>query len=142
MISILTSIFLAFAVIIKFIKSILVKYLVHSVIISAQFTITASTILFVLSFYFFAVTSLVAVYNLGIDIFNYASSSTLPGVSCLFGLLDCIGFSAAAQIGYSLMYSALSTIMIFHLFKFTLSAMRMIMNEIFKLGLLIGQAMD
>jgi len=142
MLATLLGIFAGVGIVIKFIKSILVKYLVHSVIISAQFAITASTIVFVGLFYTFTITALVSLYNMGIDIFDYATNAGLPGVSCLFGLMDCVGLSAAMQIGFSMMYSALSTIVIFHLFKFTFSAMRIIMNEVFKLGVLIGQALN
>jgi len=141
MLAALAGIFSLIGLIVTFIKKLLVKYVVHAVIISAQFAVTASTIVFVMAFYAFTLTALVTIYNKGIEIFEYASNSGLQSVSCLAGLVDCIGLGAAMQNGFSLMYAALSTIVIFHLFKFTLTAMRMIMNELFKLGLLIGQAL-
>ena len=132
----------SFAIVIKFIKSILVKYLVHSVIITLQFALTASTIIFVMAFYGFTITALISVFNLGIDTFNYASTSSNSSLSCLFGLLGCTGIAPAIQNGFAMLYSALSTVVIFHLFKFTMGAMRMIMNEVFKLGVLLGQALS
>ena len=141
MIAGILAVFGAIVVIIKFIKSFLVKYVVHSVIIAAQFAITASTIAFTMAFYTFTLTALVSVYNKGIEIFEYASNSGLQGVSCLAGLVNCIGLGSAMTNGFSMMYAALSTIVIFHLFKFTFTAMRLIMNEVFKLGVLLGQAL-
>ncbi|NCP38844.1 MAG: hypothetical protein GW821_19755 [Shewanella vesiculosa] len=141
MLAVLSAIGVAVGFIIKFIKSFLVKYVVHAVIISAQFAVTASTIAFVVLFYGFAITALVSIYNLGIDIFDYAQNG-INGVQCFAGLVECIGLAGALQNGFTMLYASLSTIVIFHLFKFTLTAFRLIMNEVFKLGLLLGQAMN
>lgn len=130
----------AIGFIVKFVKDFIAKYLVHSVIISAQFAITASTIVFVILFYTFTITSLVTLYNKGLEIFDYASNSGLQSLACFAHLVDCIGLASALENGFTLFYASLSTIVIFHLFKFTFHAMKIIMNEVFKLGLLLGQA--
>ncbi len=142
MVTLLISIFGGLVLIVKFIKSIIVKYLVHTVILGLQFAVTATTITFVSAFYFFTITALISVFNLGIEIIEYASNSGIQGVSCLANLVNCIGLASAMENGFALMYSALSSIVIFHLFKFTFGAMKMIMNEIFKLGVLLGQAVN
>ena len=138
----LAGIFTLVGLIIKFIKSILVKYLVHSVILTLQFAVTASTIVFVVAFYGFTITALISVFNAGIDILNYASSSGINSVECFAGLVNCIGLTPALQNGFAMFYTALSSVVIFHLFRFTYGAIKMIMNEIFKLGILLGQAVN
>jgi hypothetical protein len=140
MIQAIMLVFGGIVLIIKVIKSILIKYAAHAVIIGVQFTITATLITFVMLFYVFIITSLVTIYNKIIEIFNYIQSGTNADLSCFFGALDCVGLTAAFQNGFTIVYSALTTILIFHLFKFTLSTMRIIGNELFKLGVLIGQA--
>lgn len=131
----------AIGLVIKFVKSILVKYVGFAVVLSFQFAITASTIVFVLAFYAFIVTSLVTAYNYGHSIPDYILANS-GGLSCFMGVLDMIGFSAAFSNGYTMFFVTLSTIMIFHLMKFTFFATRMIANEVFKLGVLLGQAMS
>jgi hypothetical protein len=125
--------------VVKFIKSILVKYVGFAFILSAQFAITASTIAFVIVFYTFTITALVSIYNKGIEIFTYATTSSSGILSCLFGYSQCIGLAPALQNGFTMAYGVLSTVVIFHLLKFTFSAMKIIANEFFKLGLLLGQ---
>ena len=135
-------IFSAIVLIVKFIKSILVKYVGFTVILSAQFTITSASIIFMIGFYAFTITALIEIYNMGINIFDYASTTNNSSVSCLLGYLDCLGFTPAAQNGFTMAYGVLSTVVIFHLLKFTYSAMRIIGNELFKLGILLGQALS
>ena len=142
MIAGIIAVFTAIGVVIKFIKSIIVKYLVHGAILSLQFTVTASTIIFVVLFYGFTITALVSVFNMGINIMDYASNSGLTSLACFAHLLNCTGISPALQNGFTLFYASLSTIVIFHLFKFTFGASKLIMNEIFKLGVLLGQAVN
>jgi len=141
MISSLIAILGGIYLVIKFIKSLLIKYVGFAIILTAQFAITASVITFVIVFYTFTITALVSIYNKGIDIFNYVSTSTSGPVTCLFGLADCIGLTPALQNGFTMMYGVLSTVVIFHLLKFTFSAMKIIANELFKLGVLLGQAL-
>lgn len=126
----------------KIIKIILVKYIGHALILGAQFTITALTIIFVMVFYTFTITALVSIFNLGVDIFTYASTADSSMVSCMFGYMDCVGITPALQNGFTMAYGVLSTVVIFHLMKFTYSAMKIIGNELFKLGLLLGQALN
>lgn len=127
---------------VKFIKGILVKYVGFAIILSSQFVITASLISFVVIFYAFTITALVSIYNKGTEIFIYATTADNGMLSCLFGFLDCIGVASALQNGLSMAYGALSIVVIFHLMKFTFSAMKIIGNELFKLGLLLGQALS
>lgn len=126
---------------VKFVKNLLIKYVVFGAVLTFQFAITASTIVFVLAFYAFFITSLVTLYNYGFEITSYMSSSG-SGLSCVLGLLDLIGFLPALNNGYTIFFASLSTILIFHLMKFTFFAMRMIANEVFKLGVLLGQALS
>ncbi|MDX9744120.1 MAG: hypothetical protein RBT59_09905 [Arcobacteraceae bacterium] len=142
MIQILLGLFGAVGFVVKFIKGLLVKYVGHALILSAQFSITAITITFVVAFYLFTITALVSVYNLAIDILNYATTSTNGLLSCLFGMMNCAGVIPALQNGITLFYGVLVTIVLFHLMKFTFSAMKIIGNELFKLGLLLGQALN
>lgn len=135
------AIFGVFLIIIKFIKDILVRYVGHAIILTAQFAFTASTILFVVAFYAFAITTLIKIFNLGIEIFTYSTTSTNGAVSCLFGFLNCVGFAPALQNGFIIVYASLSSVVIFHLMKFTYHAMKIIGNELFKLGVLLGQAL-
>ena len=127
--------------VISFLKFFLVKYVGHTLIISAQFTITASTIAFVLGFYLFVVTSLISIYNMGIDIVSLLSTNQDSSLSCVYYMLNCVGITPALENGFTLFYGALSTIMIFHLTRFTFSSLKVIGNEVFKLGLLLGQAL-
>ena len=138
----LTGIFLALVAVVKFIKKYLLKYVGFSAILSLQFSITASTIVFVLAFYAFTITSLVAIYNKGVDIFTYVTTAPNSSVSCLFGYMNCIGITPALQNGLTMAYGVLTSVVIFHLFKFTFGAIRMVANEIFKLGVLLGQALN
>lgn len=144
MITLLTAIFGGIGLVIKFVKNLLVKYVAFGVVLTFQFGITASTIVFVLAFYAFAVTSLITAYNVGINAVTYITNAGGGSgiLSCMVGLLDIIGFNSALQNGYTMFFASLSTIMIFHLMKFTFHAMRMIANEVFKLGVLLGQALS
>lgn len=141
MLEVAISIFTGIALLIKFVKSILVKYIGFAIIISFQFAITASTIVFMMSFYAFIITSLITVYNYGHSIPDYIVSNS-SGLACFVGVLDLIGVTSAFSNGYTIFFSSLSMIMIFHLMKFTFFTMRIIANEVFKLGVLLGQALS
>jgi len=141
MIQALVGIGLGVIFIVKFIKSFLIKYVGFAFVLSVQFTISASTIAFVVLFYSFIITALVAVYNKGIDIFTYATTAHNGTLSCLFGYMSCIGLTPAIQNGFTMAYGVLTTIVIFHLMKFTFSAMKVIGNELYKLGVLLGLAL-
>ena len=132
----------AVAFVVKFIKSFLLKYVTFGVILSFQFTVTASTIAFVLFIYAFVITSFVALYNQAQEVINFIFNPPGSDLSCLFGLLSCMGITPALQNGVSIFFAALSPIMLFHLFKFTFWALSKIKDEIFKLGLLLGQALS
>jgi len=125
MIQVLLGIFALFGFVIKFM----------------QFTLTAVTITAVSAFYFFVVTSLVSIYNKLIDIFYYVTTPTGGMVSCFFGAMECAGVTPALMNGLTAFYGVIVTVIVFHLMKFTFHAIKMIGNEIFKLGLLIGQAL-
>ncbi|MBE0514901.1 hypothetical protein [Sulfurimonas sp.] len=135
------AILLSVGLIVKFIKNLLVKYVVFGVVLTFQFGITAATITFVLAFYVFVITSLITLYNYGFEITSYMSSGT-SGLSCFMGLLELIGFLPAVNQGYTIFFASLSTILVFRLMSFTFFAMRMIANEVFKLGVLLGQALS
>ena len=141
MIALLSQIFGGITFIVIFIKKFLVKYATFAVVLSIQFTITASTIAFVLFFYGFTITALISLYNSVFDIFNYISNSGIPVVAEFMGFLNCIGVLPALNFGFSLFYSALSTAMMFHLIRFTYGALKAVKDEIFKLGVLLGQAL-
>lgn len=141
MFSLLLGILSAIGLVIKFIKDFLVKYVGHGFILTAQFAITATTITFVMVFYAFTITSLIAIFNKGIDIFSYASTASNGSLTCFFGYANCIGITPALQNGFTMAYGVLSTVVIFHLMKFTFNAIKIIGNELFKLGLLLGQAL-
>jgi hypothetical protein len=143
MVQILLAIGAGIAFIIKFIKGILIKYVTHGVVLTLQFAITASTIVFVMAFYALFISSIVYVYNLGFDVLTMASSgSGFDGVDCFYGLLNCIGAVPAFQNGFTIFMGAISSVALFHLTKFTYGAFRVIANEIFKLGVLLGQAVN
>jgi len=131
----------AIGLVIKFIKNLLVKYVGFGVVLTFQFSITASTIVFLLAFYAFIITSLVSLYNYGYEIINFINGFN-SSLSCAFGLLELIGFLPALNNAYTIFFASLSTVLIFHLMKFTFFAMRMIANEVFKLGVLLGQALS
>lgn len=131
----------AIGLVIKFIKNLLVKYVGFGVVLTFQFSITASTIVFLLAFYAFIITSLVSLYNYGYEIINFINGFN-SALSCAFGLLELIGFLPALNNAYTIFFASLSIVLIFHLMKFTFFAMRMIANEVFKLGVLLGQALS
>lgn len=126
--------------VIQFIKWLLVKYVVHAVIISFQFGITAAVITFTLAFYAFTITALIVLYNQMHGIFDYIENSNVQLVSCFYNMLNCAGASTAIDNGILMIWSAFTTVAVFNLFRFTLFGMRLIGNEVFKLGMLIGQA--
>jgi len=140
--SIIGSIFAAVTFIVKFLKTYVLKYVTHGLILSLQFSITTATVLFVIAFYGFTITTFITLYNSAIDIINYFLSYNDSTLAPLYGLLNCIGFLPALNVGVSLFFTALGSIMVFHLTKFTYHALAVIKNEIFKLGVLLGQAVD
>jgi hypothetical protein len=140
MIAFLLAIFSGIAFVIKFIKSLLIKYVGFAAILTFQFAVTASLITFVLAFYAFTITALIGVYNQAYAIPTYLSN--FVGVDCFLGLLHVVGFAPALQNGFNAFFAVLSTILIFNLFKFTLHTMRLIGTELFKLGVLLGQALS
>jgi len=132
----------AFMYVIKFLKGILLKYATHAVILSIQFTITATTIAFVIAFYAFTITSFIAIYNSVFDFFDYLFQNTDSSLSCMYSLLDCTGVTPALENGVSLFFASIFGVMMFHLMRFTFGALNVIKNEIFKLGVLLGQAVN
>lgn len=141
MFTVLASILTAIGLVIKFIKNILLKYVTFGVVLTFQFGVTATVITFVLGFYAFVITSLITLYNYGFEIVSYIQSGS-TGLSCFFGLLDLIGFLPAVNQGYTIFFASLSTVLVFRLMGFTFFAMRMIGQEVFKLGVLLGQALS
>lgn len=141
MIETLAAILLGIGLVIKFVKNFLVKYVGFAVVLTFQFGVTATTITFVLAFYAFVVTTFISVYNYGYEISSYISGSS-GGLSCFMGLLDLIGFLPALNQGYTLLFASISIVLIVKLMSFTFFAMRMIGNEVFKLGVLLGQALS
>jgi len=128
--------------IIKFLKNILLKYATHAVILSVQFTITASTIAFVILFYGFTITAFISLYNSLINALNYVLNNPDATLSTFYGFLSCMGVTDAVNNGVTLLFASVGSIMIFHLFRFTFGALNVIKNEIFKLGVLLGQAVN
>ena len=141
MIALLGQVFAGIWFVVSFIKKFLLKYATFAVVLSLQFTITASTIAFVLFFYGFTITVFISLYNKVFEIVDYISSYNAPGVSQFFGFLDCIGVLPALQSGFTYFYTALGTVMMFHLIRFTFGALSAVKDEIFKLGVLLGQAL-
>ena len=139
MTALLVSIFTAFTLVIKFVKSILLKYAIFAIVLTFQITIATATIVFVLAFYSLIITSLIHVYNFGHSIPEYIVSHA-SGLSCFIGVLDLIGFTAAFSNGFTFFFASLTTILMFHLFKFTLFAIRIIANEVFKVVTSLVQA--
>lgn len=137
----LAGILVSIGIVVKFIKSLLLKFVTHGAVIMFQLGITATMITFILAFYAFIITSLVSLYNYGNEISTFISSSS-SSLSCFMGLLDLIGFLPALNQGYTMFFASISTILIFKLMGFTFWAMRMIANEVFKLGVLLGQALS
>lgn len=145
MLAFLVSIFGGIGLIVKFVKSILVKYVGFAAILAFQFAITASTITFTLGFYAFVITSLVTAYNFGISTAQYIATggdSTNSILSCFLNLLSLTGVTGALNNAYTMFFGSLSTIAVFHLLKFTFWALKHIGNELFKLGVLLGQALS
>ncbi|TKI68885.1 hypothetical protein FCU45_07935 [Sulfurimonas crateris] len=137
----IASILLFVGLIIKFIKNLLLKYVAFGVVLTFQFSIAAATIAFVLLFYGFVITSLISLYNFGSSIGDYINSSS-SALSCFMGLLELLGILSACNQGYTLFFASVSTVLVFRLMSFTFFAMRMIANELFKLGVLLGQALS
>lgn len=145
MFPVLMAIFSGVGFVIKFIKGFLVKNVGFAVILSFQFGVTASTIAFVLGFYAFVITSFVTAYNFGVSTAHYISSGgglSNQTLSCFLSLLDLLGIVGAINNAYTMFFASLSTIALFHLMKFTFWAVRQIANELFKLGVLLGQALS
>lgn len=144
MIEALVGIFAGITLLVKFVKSFLVKYVAFAVVLTFQFSVTAATITFVIGFYAFIITSMVTAYNLGISAANYVAEGMGSGtlISCFLAVLELVGITSALNNGYILFFASLSTIMLFHLMKFTYWAMKQIANEVFKLGVLLGQALS
>lgn len=127
--------------IVKLIKNFLVKYVTHAIIIAFQFTITATTIAFTLMYFGFVITMYVTLYNSGISFINYLSHPD-SSLACFMSVLSCSGVTDALNNGLTMLFASFVPLMVFHLIKFTFGAMNLIKNEIFKLGVLIGQALD
>jgi hypothetical protein len=142
-ITIISSILAVLTFIVKFLKDILLKYVTHALILSLQFAITSTSIVFVVAFYAFTITAFLALYNRAIYIINYfITYNGDSAIAPLYGFLNCIGVLPALDVGVSLFFTALGSIMVFHLFRFTYGALNVVKNEIFKLGVLLGQAVD
>jgi len=144
MVEALIGIFTAITLIVKFVKSILVKYVLFGVVLTFQFGVAAATIAFIIAFYAFIITSLITAYNFGISTAEYIADGMGSGtvVSCFIAMLELIGVTSALNNGYAMFFASLSFIAIFHLMKFTYWAMKQIANEVFKLGVLLGQALS
>jgi len=130
--------------ILKMIKNFLLKYLGHAAIISFQFSVTAITITFVLAVVAFAVTGLISLYNLIQRLFDFVSSGVSGGglLSCFFSVLSCSGVASGIDFGISVLMGVLSSILLFRLMVFIFYGIKIIGNEIFKLGVLLGQALN
>ncbi|WP_457560554.1 hypothetical protein [Caminibacter sp.] len=125
--------------IVGFITGFWKKFLSKSVIIGFQLFFTSSTITIILSFYFFIATTLVFVYNKIHSFFDsinsYSSDSKL---SCFFHLLHCSGLDVVFVTFFNELYVIFITMLLFKLFSFTRWAMKVISDEMFKLGVLLG----
>ena len=81
-------------------------------------------------------------YNFFIDSVTYFYSNTDSALYCFYTVLNCSGASSALLNLFGMFFTALGTIMVFHLIRFTFGALKAIKDEIFKLGLLLGQALS
>lgn len=139
--SLISGISVAVTFIIKFIKGILIKYVTHAAIIGFQLTITAATIAFTMMYFAFVITMYVTLYNSGIAFIHYISASD-ASLACFMSVLSCSGVTDALNNGITMLFASFVPLMVFHLIRFTLGAFTHIKTEIFKLGVLIGQALD
>jgi len=139
---IVSAIFFILYGVFKILKSFFVKYLTHGVILGFQFAFTASSIVVVVGFVLFSITALVGIYNQIQDLINYISTANTGALSCFFSVLECSGALLAINNGITLIFGAISTVALFHLAKFLIYGLKFIGNELFKLGVLLGQAVN
>jgi hypothetical protein len=115
------------------------KFLSKPVILGFQFFFTSSTITIILSFYFFITTSLVFIYNKIHELFaSIEKSFSETFLACFFHLLHCAGLDVVFTTFFNELYTILITVLIFKLFSFTRWAMKIISDEMFKFGVLLG----
>ena len=115
------------------------KFLTKGLILSFQFFVASSLVGFFITLYGFAITSLVWIYNKAHAIF-YAIQNDMGGsLHCVSHVLACSGVSPVFNAFFSEFWSLLMTILILKLMWLTRTAIMLISNELFKLGVLMGQ---
>ena len=115
------------------------KFLTKGLILSFQLFVASSLIGFFITLYGFAITSLVWIYNKAHAIFSVIQGDFGGSLQCVGYLLSCSGISPVFNAFFSELWSLLMTILILKLMWLTRTAIAMISNELFKLGVLMGQ---
>jgi len=126
-------------IIITFIASFWKKILSKTVIVSFQFFFTSSLITFAVAFYFVVITTLVFIYNKINDIFDLIQNSfSNSALQCFYNVLHCSGIDVVFSTFFHELYAMFMTVLLFKLYFFTRHIMKMISDEMFKLGVLLG----
>lgn len=121
----------------KFIKKFLVKFITHGFVISAQFTIL-TTLLVALTAYIIAlISAMIWLYNSTYDVLNSGFHNT--SLSCIFGMLDCMGIISAFETSFSAVWFVVVMILSLHLARIVVSTLDLIGRLVFQIGLLLGQ---
>jgi len=119
------------------------RSLTHYSTIMAQTFFLGMTITFTVLYVGLMITTVIALFNLYHEIFTYVQNNTeVEIISCIMNLLSCTGTISGINTGLAIFWSALVSIVILHLSRFTLNNMKTINNEVWKLGMLIGQAIN
>ena len=119
------------------------KVAFHASIITFQLFIVVSILAFVIFYTGFVTYALMKSYNIINDLFVYLSSSSSDSVlSCSYGVLSCSGISSAFQNGINLFFSVIVIVLIMHLLRLYRSSMLVFSDQLYKLGVLIGQVLS
>lgn len=128
-----TLIFFAF----KFIKKFLLKFVTHGLVISLQFTVLTATLTSLVAYIVALVAAMIWLYNSTFDLMN--SGFTSQGLSCVFGMLDCMGIISAFETSFTSLWAVVVLVLGLHLSRVVVSSLDLIGRLLFQIGVLLGQ---
>lgn len=121
----------------KFLKKFLVKFVTHGFVISAQFTLLTLVITSLIAYIIALVAAMIWLYNKTYEIIN--SGFHVDGLSCIFGMLDCMGIIAAFETSFIPLWGVVVMVLSLHLARIVMSTFDLLGRLLFQIGVLLGQ---
>lgn len=121
----------------KFIKKFLVKFVTHGLVLSVQFSILAFMLTSLTAYIAALITAMIWLYNSTYDLINSGFNS--DGLSCVFGMLDCMGIISAFETSFTSLWAVVVMVLGLHLARVVVSTLDLIGRVLFQIGVLLGQ---